>query len=43
MSVLEPEWRSTRWQERAAADGRAVPEPASAETKVPQRTGSRGG
>ena len=22
MSVLEPEWRSTRWQERAVADGR---------------------
>ena len=37
MSVLEPEWRSTRWQERAAADGRA------AEPKVAERSGSRGG
>ena len=34
MSVLEPEWRSTRWQERAVADGRAVGA-GSAETKVP--------
>ena len=24
MSVLEPEWRSRRWQERAAADGRTL-------------------
>ena len=24
MSVLEPEWRARRWQERAIADGRAV-------------------
>ncbi len=23
MSILEPEWRARRWQERAAADGRA--------------------
>ena len=34
MSVLEPEWRSARWQARAAADGRAgapapVPSPAT--------------
>ena len=25
MSVLEPEWRARRWQERAAAEGRATP------------------
>jgi len=25
MSVLEPEWRARRWQERAVADGRAEP------------------
>jgi hypothetical protein len=24
MSVLEPEWRSSRWQQRAVADGRAA-------------------
>ncbi len=24
MSVLEPEWRAHRWQERATADGRAT-------------------
>ena len=24
MSVLEPEWRARRWQERAAAEGRAT-------------------
>ena len=25
MSVLEPEWRARRWQERAAAEGRSAP------------------
>ena len=27
MSVLEPEWRAARWQERAAAEGRAARRP----------------
>ncbi len=45
MSVLEPEWRSSRWQERAVADGRVAPERASsaASTASPSGTPSRDG
>jgi GNAT superfamily N-acetyltransferase len=37
MSVLEPDWRAARWQERAAADGRAgAPAPEAPEPVPPE-------
>ncbi len=44
MSVLEPDWRAARWQERAIADGRAAPTaPAVPEAPEPLTSGGVGG
>jgi RimJ/RimL family protein N-acetyltransferase len=37
MSVLEPEWRARRWQERAAAEGRAAAAPDTAHSSDRRR------